>query len=154
MGERVSQIEDKMGKYADFFYTLLDTNAVHEDDLQWLKAKVPDLVVRSHSNIKICGIPESVQLAKLTHYVQDLFKSVAPSPMPEDLTIYRIHRIPKPAYLPQAVPHDVLLRILFFRLRKRSFLLSNKLTSFQIGSPSCKCSLTCRNIPCRDVITS
>lgn len=39
VGERVSQTEDKMGKYTDYFNTLVDTHAVHDNDLQWLQAK-------------------------------------------------------------------------------------------------------------------
>lgn len=114
--ERVGQIEDKMGEYASSFNSLVDAHNAHRYDLQWLKAKVADLGDRSHrNNIKIRGIPVSVQHAQLAQYVQDLFKCVAPSLTPEDLIIDRIHRFIKPAHLPQSVQWDRLLRINFFQ---------------------------------------
>lgn len=87
-------------KLAASFNTLADAHEAHCDYLQWLKAKVANLEDRSHqNNIKICCFLESVQLAQLSQYVPDLFRSVTPSLMQEDLAIVRIHCIPKLACL-------------------------------------------------------
>lgn len=58
---------------------------------------------------------------KLNHYVQDLFKWVAPSLTLEYLIIInnKIHQIPKPAHLPQSVPHDALLQIHFSQAKEK-----------------------------------
>lgn len=55
VGERVRQIEDKMGEYA----SLVDAHEAHRYKLHWHKAKVADLEDRSRWNdLKIRGIPE------------------------------------------------------------------------------------------------
>lgn len=82
-----------------------------------------DLEDRPHrNNLKISGIPETVQTHQLPHFVQDLIKAVVPSLTSEDLTIHRIHCIPKPSFLPPEVPRDVLMRIHFFQAKKMGVL--------------------------------
>lgn len=97
---------------------MVDAHTAHFEDIAWLKSKVADLEDCSrHQNLKLRGIPESVQPSKLPHYVRDLFQATAPSLSPADLTMDRIHRIPKPPFLPQ-VPRDVPLWMNYYQVKE------------------------------------
>lgn len=82
--------------------------------------KLADLEDRSRrNNLKIRGIPKSISAQQLPNFACDLFQTVIPSLSPTDLTIDRIHRVPKPTFLPQEVPRDVLLRVHFFQIKEK-----------------------------------
>lgn len=70
------------------------------------------------NNLKIRGVPESVQPSQLPHYARDLFHAVTPTLSPSDLMINRIHRIPKLREEEEEVPHDVLLRMHYFQVKE------------------------------------
>lgn len=49
-----------MGEFASHFNELVDVHSEHEEDVEWIKAKLADLEDRSRwNNLKIRGIPET-----------------------------------------------------------------------------------------------
>lgn len=98
---------------------MVNAHDQHSEDIEWLQSKVADLEDRSQrNNLKNRGTPESVSLLQLPHYLRDLFKAVIPQLSSEDLTIDRIHRIPKPSFLPQEIPRDVLMLIYYHQVKE------------------------------------
>lgn len=118
LGDRVDRVEISLGEYTSSFNTMVNAHAAHSDDIAWLKDKVVDLEDRSRgNNIKIRGVPESVFSNQLQQYTQDLFSTLVPFLSGPDLAIDRIHRLPKPSFLPAEVPRDVLLRVHFYQAK-------------------------------------
>lgn len=100
------------------YNTLVDADMARCEDITWFKEKLADLEDRSRqNNLKIHGIPESVQLSQLPHFVGDLISAVIPSLSSADLTIDRIHHVPKLSYLPAEIPRDVIMWIHFFQVK-------------------------------------
>lgn len=76
---------------------MVDAHTTHSDELSWIKDKLSDLEDRSRrNNLKIRGIPESVPATQLPQYIQDLFNALLPTMSALELTVDRVHRIPKP----------------------------------------------------------
>ena len=120
VGNRVNHIESKMEEYATTINELVDANEDREADNEWIKAKLADMEDRSRrNNLKIRGIPESVQQHDLNHYVTSMFKDMLPDLSDLNVTIDRIHRLPKPLHLSEQVPRDVLLRLHFFHVKDK-----------------------------------
>lgn len=69
----------------------------HDDNLEerrWLKAKIADLEDWSHrNNLKLRGVPETVQPVKLQYYAKDMFSTLPPEVTLLDLAIDRIQYI-------------------------------------------------------------
>lgn len=117
---RIEHVENKMGDFASTINDLVDANEDREEESAWIKNKIADIEDRSwRNNLKIRGIPESVQTSELRAYVTDLFTAVLPDLTAIDITIDRIHRLPKPTYLPDVVPRDVILRLHFFHVKEQ-----------------------------------
>lgn len=73
-----------MGEFASTINDLVDAQEKGEDDLEGIKAKLADMEDRSRrNNMKIRGIPESVQQGELKAYATALFSDILP-----DLTAY------------------------------------------------------------------
>lgn len=86
----------------------------------WIKIKLVDLEDRSRrNNLRISGIPESVQSSQLPHFVCNLFAAVILSLSTADHTIDRVHRVPKLSFLPEEVPRDVILQVHFFQVKEQ-----------------------------------
>lgn len=61
LGERVTNIEQKLGEVTSSFNDLVDDQNEEAEDIEWMKAKISDLEDRSRrNNLKIRGIPESI----------------------------------------------------------------------------------------------
>lgn len=150
LGERSDHVEDPLGEYCTSFNTLIDA---HSDDILWLKGKIADFEDRSRRNTpKIRGIPETVLTSQLPQYtrwntlkirgisktvltsqlpqfVQELFSALAPALSTLELTVDRVHRVPKTSFLAE-VPRDVLLRLHFYCIKE--FLLDEFRKSTQL----------------------
>lgn len=112
---RVDHIEHKMGEFATTINDLVDANDNNADELDALKAKLADIEDRSRrNNFKIRGIPESVLQSDLRTYTAQLFQAILPDLTELDITMDRIHRLPKPSHLPDNIPRDVILRLHFY----------------------------------------
>lgn len=108
LGGRVNHIEEKMGDFASSHNTLIDAHIDHSEELTWLRSKVADLEDRSRrNNVKIRGVPETVLPTQLQQYAHDLIKTLLPAISESEIHVDRIHRLPKPAHLP-----DNILRVL------------------------------------------
>lgn len=119
LGERVNQIEITLDSHASSFNAMVDAHANQSDDVSWIKDKLSDLEDRSRrNNLKVRGIPESIPALQLPQYVQELFTALLPAMSALELTVDRVHRIPKPSFLPDDVPRDVLLRLHFYKAKE------------------------------------
>ena len=115
---RVEHIETKMGEFATTINDLVDAQEQGEDEMEGLKAKLADLEDRNRrNNLKIRGVPESVSQGELKKFASTLFLALIPELTAIDITIDRIHRLPKPSYLPDNVPRDIILRMHFFHVK-------------------------------------
>lgn len=120
IGGRVDHIEDKMGDFAASHNTLIDAHNDQSDEITWLRSKVADLEDRSRrNNIKIRGVPENVLPPQLQQYAQDLIQTFLPNIPDNEIYIDRIHRLPKPAHLPDNIPRDVLMRVHFYQTKEQ-----------------------------------
>lgn len=120
MGDRVSNVETKMGEVTDSVNDLIDAHGEEADDIAWLKTKMADLEDRSRrDNLKIRGIPESVQQSALKDYFLHMLATFLPDSPQSELIIDRIHRLPKPPHLPETIPRDTIVRIHFFHIKVR-----------------------------------
>lgn len=97
---------------------MVDAHAAQSKEIAWLKDKVADLEDKSRrNNIKIRGIPESTSSMQLPQYAQELFYTLVPTMSGLDLSIDRIHRLPKPLFI--SALRDVLLRVHFYQVKER-----------------------------------
>lgn len=111
----------KMGKYSTTINDLVDGHHEHTEDIQWLKDKLADLEERSRrNNVKFRGISESYTAAELLPYVLNIFCILLLEKTEANLTIDRIHCLFKPKHLAEDIHRDVLLRIQFFHVKRRS----------------------------------
>lgn len=118
--DRVHYIENKMEECTVTVNDLVDAYNEQRDDTMWIRSKLADLEDRSRrNNLKIRGIPETIPPAELRTYATKLFSIIAPELSPIELTIDRIHRIPKPRHLDDSIPRDVLMRVHFFQTKEQ-----------------------------------
>lgn len=88
---------------------LVDAHFDVEDEIKSMRLKMADIEDRARrNNIKFRGIPESIQ---------KLITTVIPSLGPTDIIIDRAHRLPKPSFLPDQIPRDVIARIHFYHIK-------------------------------------
>lgn len=105
MGKRVDHVEQAMGEYSTSFNTLVDAHSAHSDEILQIKDKLAYLEDRSRSNnLKVRRIPETVNATQLLQYVQDMFSALAPELSVLELTMDKVHRVPKPPFLADNVP--------------------------------------------------
>lgn len=110
IGVRVDQVEHQMEEYTSTYNIMVYAHAVQGEDIAWLKDKVADLEDKSRrNNIKLRGVPESVPATHLLQYAQALFSTLVPALTTQDLLMDKIHRIPKPSFLPEGTPKGILL---------------------------------------------
>lgn len=127
IGHRVHQVENKMEEYTAAYNVIVEAHTAHGEDITWIKDKLADLEDRSRRhNLKLRGIPEDVPPTQLLQCVQTLFSTLVPEASAHDLLVDRIHRVPKPSFLPDTIPRDLLLRMHFFHIKDRVLQASRR----------------------------
>lgn len=97
---------------------VVDVNEGQAETICKLQLKVADLEDRSrNNNITIWGIPETLKNQEIISYLKLLFLKLLPDLSPRDLLMDHAHRIPKPAYVPDTVPRDVLTRVHYYHIK-------------------------------------
>lgn len=130
MDGRLQYVENKMEECTETVNELVDACTEQKDDSMWVKMKLADLEDHSRrNNIKMRGIPESVLPMDLRNYANTLFSTLLPELSPIELTIDRIHRIPKPKHLEESIPRDVILRIHFYQAKEQILSKARELTT-------------------------
>lgn len=71
-----------------------------------------------------------VSPAELGPYLQKMIAEMLPATKPHELTTDRAHCLPKPSYLPERVPRDVIARIHYFHIKDQLMHFSCKRNSF------------------------
>lgn len=116
----MDHIEHKMSEYTSSFNTLVDVHTAQNENITWMTDEIADLEDRSRrNNIRLRGIPEYAPATQLHHHIQDLFSALASSLSTQDLAVDRIHRVPKPSFLPGEIPRDVMLRVHFYHVKEQ-----------------------------------
>lgn len=127
IGHRVHQVENKMEEYTSAYNVMVEAHTAKGEDITWIKDKLADLEDRSRrNNLKLRGIPEDVPPTQLLQFAQTLFSTLVPEASAHDLLVDRIHRVPKPSFLPLDIPRDVLLRMYFLHIKDRVLQASRK----------------------------
>ena len=127
VGDRVNHIETKMGEYATTINELVDAHDTAEEEQTWIKAKLADLEDRSRrNNVKVRGIPENVAPSSLRPYAMNMLAALMPDISAIELSIDRIHRLPKPSFIPENVPRDVLFRMHFYQSKEKLMSITRK----------------------------
>lgn len=117
--ERTSYIESNLGDITAMVNDIIDSQDKQMED-KWIKDKSSDLEDRlRQNNLKICGVLESVPNFDLSQYVRGLVKVLLPDLKNIELTIDCIHRLPKPPFLSESVPRDVILGIHFYHVKEQ-----------------------------------
>lgn len=105
-----------------------------------MRLKIANLEDRSRqNNIKIRGGPEAIIPAKITPYLQQLFRKLIHSLTAQELLIDRGHRIHKLQSLHESVPRDILACIHFFHTKE--YLMRATRSSQVLPEPSTKIAL-------------
>lgn len=116
LGERVDHVENTLSDFTEDYNTLVDAYSAQHEDISWIKAKLEYLKDRSRrNNLKIRGIPESIQSSQLCYFMRELLLAVLLNLTSADLKIDRSHSVPKPSFLPTEIPRDVI----FFQVKKQ-----------------------------------
>lgn len=127
VGQRVDHIENTMSAYSQSFNQLLDSHTAQNEEITRLQDKLSDLEDRSRrSNIKIRGIPEDIAPTQLLQYAQTLFSTILPNLTHQDLIIDRIHRLPKPSFIREDTPRDVLLKMHYDHVKEQIMIAARK----------------------------
>lgn len=118
LGNRVDQVEFNMTDYAQAHNELVDAHDALLDEMRTMKIKTKKLKdledCSRRNNIKFRGIAESVPAAELRSYLQKMIAELLPDVQGQDLTIDRVHRLPKPSFLPERILGTSLQKYIFF----------------------------------------
>lgn len=125
IGHRVHQVENKMEEYTSAYNVMVEAHTAQGEDITWLKVKMAGDRSR-RNNLKLRGIPEDIPPNQLLQFAQTLFSTLVPDASAHDLLVDRIHRVPKPSFLPADIPRDVLLRMHFYHIKDRLLQASCK----------------------------
>lgn len=92
-----------------------------DEEMGKLKAKVEDCSWRN--NVKLRGVPESVQNVQLNQYACYIICTILLSIPDSEIVIDRTCCLPKPSYLLDNIPRDVIMRVHFYHVKDQ--LMSN-----------------------------
>ncbi|CAH2327716.1 Hypothetical predicted protein [Pelobates cultripes] len=130
LGKRTSHVEDK----CDEFATAHNDLATHVEHLATkvhkMEEKMADLEDRSRrNNLRLRGVPEEVANKDLPAYVRGLLHAFVPEVPTDMLLVDRVHHVPKPHHIAQAVPRDILLRAHYHHIKEHVLRSSRIRTS-------------------------
>ncbi|CAH2272776.1 Hypothetical predicted protein [Pelobates cultripes] len=87
--------------------------------MEAMEGKLADYEDRARrNNLRLRGVPESVQPDDLQLYVRGLMHAYAPDIPSDMLLVDRVHRVPKPKHLPDSAPRDVVLRAHYYHIKE------------------------------------
>ncbi|CAH2301167.1 Hypothetical predicted protein [Pelobates cultripes] len=115
LGKRTSHVESKMENFASAHNDL----ATHVEQLEQKLVKLADLVDRAHrNNLRLWGIFKTILPENLQAYVSGILQAYAPEILADMLLIDRIHCLPRPRFLPDTTPRDVLVRAHYYHIKE------------------------------------
>ncbi|CAH2274437.1 Hypothetical predicted protein [Pelobates cultripes] len=119
IGGRTSHLESKMDEVAVAHDDLAAHEESLEDRLALAESRLEDIEDRARlNNLRIRGVPESVQPADLQAYVRGHLGAYAPEVPSDMLLLDRVHRLPRPRHLSDSAPRDILLRAHYFHIKE------------------------------------
>ncbi|CAH2324781.1 Hypothetical predicted protein [Pelobates cultripes] len=111
LGKRTSHVESKMEDFASGYNDLATHVEQIEQKLTATELKLTDLEDRARRNhLRLRGIPESIP-ENLQTYVRGLLHTYVPEIPADMFLIDRVHWLPRPRFLPETAPQDVLMHI-------------------------------------------
>lgn len=118
IGNRVDHIGNKLGNYTQAHNEVVDSHENLAEEIRNMKLKMADVEDRScRNNVKFRGIPEMVSSVDLRPFLQKIIAELLPSTKSHELVIDRARRLPKPTYLPERVPRDIIAQIHFLHVK-------------------------------------
>lgn len=127
LGDRVDHMEDRMGEYAEAHNEFVDAHSDTGNAITQIKMKIADLEDRSRrNNLKFRGVAESVLPGDLKRYIHQMMTTLLPEFPAQEIVIDRAHRLPKPPYLSEHIPRDVIARIHFFHVKEKLLQLTRQ----------------------------
>ncbi|CAH2299967.1 Hypothetical predicted protein [Pelobates cultripes] len=110
--KRISHGESKMEDFASAYNDLATHVEQIEQKLTATELKLTNLEDRARrNNLCLRGIPESILPENLQTYVRGLLHAYVPEIPADMLLIDRVHRLPRPRFLPETALRDVLMHI-------------------------------------------
>ncbi|VEL08283.1 unnamed protein product [Protopolystoma xenopodis] len=117
--QRVTKLENRISEMTGAHNELIDAHRELMDEVKWMKEKLADAEDRNRrNNVKIRGVSETVSNNDLKGYVRDLLKTTLPTISENELVIDRAHRLPKPGFIADHLPRDVITRIHFYHVKE------------------------------------
>lgn len=112
LGHRVEKVENDRDVMIHAVADVQDAIKNHEDVLNSYRDQLDDYENRGkRQNIRIKGLPESVQSPELIPTVQKLFCQILGDSAPETIEIDRAHRTPPQNAQKVATPRDVVCKV-------------------------------------------
>ncbi|CAH2324721.1 Hypothetical predicted protein [Pelobates cultripes] len=118
LGKCTSHVENKLSEFATAHNDLASHVEAVEHKMLMMEHKITDLEDRMRrNNLRIRGIPEDVAPDHLQAYIRGMFKKLAPDIPSDMLLLDRVHRMPRPKFLPALAPRDTLLRVHYYHVK-------------------------------------
>lgn len=115
---RTEAIEGRTEQIEQSVESLLNVSHIQNKAIQSLTRRVEDLDNRGRRcNLRIRGLPETVETSTLKQTVILLFNSVLNKPDTNEIHIERVHRALRPKGLPSDRPRDVICCLLHFTVK-------------------------------------
>lgn len=126
----MDHIENKLSDYTLAHNEVVDTHDGLAEEICNMRIKMADIEDRScRNNVKFRGILKTFSLAELHPYLQKTIAELLPETNTQKLVIDMAHRLPKPSYLPERVPRDVIARIHDFHIKDQLMYFTCKRNS-------------------------
>ncbi|KAG8580053.1 hypothetical protein GDO81_007107 [Engystomops pustulosus] len=120
---RVDDLEQAQSSTAMSLESIQDMIQQHHAQLHALQQHMDDIENRSRrNNLRIKGLPESVQPATLFSTITEILNGILGRPPNTPIEIDRAHRALRPLDLNAQIPRDVVCRIHFYSLKEQILL--------------------------------
>lgn len=104
----------------------------HDRYLSYIINITDNLENRSRrNNIRVRGLPETVNVENLRKTLQNIFNSLLERPGETEIEIDRVHRIQGPKVNDSGKPRDVICRIHFFQVKEKIMIAARRHRDFE-----------------------
>ncbi|CAH2306587.1 Hypothetical predicted protein [Pelobates cultripes] len=124
LGKRTTHVESKMEDFASAHNDVATHVEQIEQKLTATELKLTDLEDRARrNNLRLRWIPDLIP-ENLQTYVRGLLHAYVPEIPADMLLIDRVHWLPRPRFLPETAPRDVLMRIHYHHIKEQILRVS------------------------------
>lgn len=109
LGHRVELLENSHEAVVQAVADIQDTAKYHEEALNFYRDQLDDYENRDRrQNIRIKGLPETIQSPDLLPTVQRSFRQIMGDSSPENIEVDRVHRVPSNVTPNSEKPRDII----------------------------------------------